>query len=331
MAVVILPADACRRQQRRCVTFKDSRFTEPSPSAPEAEAACIAESSSIACDQPRLAKSSKHRCHTVMNMAFDAPVDSVASSAESLIRHGRRAKTLGAEHSAQLSVSVVAPGGGTGMNAPVYAALARKGGFTVDILGQSRAPYDRYPACWSDGAPPPNLESFSLDLLDQRSFAKADCLVVGSRGGQVVLPTLWEHGKNIPPVVVMNGGCAMGLPTPVQWPSSAVSFLLLGGHDYFRGNQSMEEYLVDAQSRVPRANQTTAILLVHEMVHMPQADLLMAILSHMIRAVTAWKASGDMPIDEFITILAHLRKGGWSGKLSYKIAPGEAWKEDSFP
>lgn len=75
----------------------------------------------------------------------------------------------------------------------------------------------------------------------------------------------------------------------------------------------------------------TAILLVHEMVHMPQADLLMAILSHMIRAVTSWQASGCMPVDEFIAILANLRKGGWSGKLSYKISPGEAWKEDAFP
>merc|ERR1719277_2889401 len=99
----------------------------------------------------------------------------------------------------------------------------------------------------------------------------------------------------------------MGLPTSVHWPHDAVTFLLLGGHDYFRGHQTMEEYLVDAQRRVPTANETTAVLLVHEMVHMPQADLLMAILSHMIRAVTEWKASGCMPVDEFIAILASLR------------------------
>merc|ERR1719359_1086762 len=104
----------------------------------------------------------------------------------------------------------------------------------------------------------------------------------------------------------MNGGCAMGLPTPVHWPSSAVSFLLLGGADYFRGNMDMREYLADARSHVPEANETTAILLVHEMVHMPQSELLMSILQHMIRAVLSWKASEDLPLDEFHYILQSL-------------------------
>merc|ERR1711920_363835 len=94
---------------------------------------------------------------------------------------------------------------------------------SVKILGESRAPYDRYPACWiNKGAPPPNLETFALDLLAQNCLDDADCIVVGSRGGQVVLPTLWHAcGKNTPPAIVVNGGCAMSLPTQVRWPESA--------------------------------------------------------------------------------------------------------------
>jgi len=219
------------------------------------------------------------------------------------------------------------------MNASVYSTLARKQGFSVDILGQSRAAYDRYPTSWAnDGCPPPNLETFALDLATKGCIQKTDCLVVGSRGGQVVLPTLWQAlGSEVPPAVIMNGGCAMGLPTPVHWPSSAVSFLLLGGADYFRGQMDMREYLADARSHVPESNETTAILLVHEMVHMPQSELLTAILPHMLRAVTSWNATADIPLDEFHSILENLRRGGWSGKFTYKTDKGDAWETQAFP
>jgi hypothetical protein len=248
-------------------------------------------------------------------------------------RPKRRSKTLGAELTKQVSVSVVAPGGGTGINSSVYSALAQKEGFSVSILGQSRAPYDRYPASWAnEGCPPPNLETFGLELLAQNCFHNLDCLVVGSRGGQVVLPTLWaECGAAIPPAVVMNGGCAMGLPTPVCWPENAVTFLLLGGNDYFRGSVSVNEYLSDSQRRVPMANSTTAILLVNEMTHMPQAHLLASILHRMILAATSWKDTDQIPLDHFIAILSSLRKGGWSGKLSFKTTPGDAWETEAFP
>merc|ERR1711874_638175 len=105
------------------------------------------------------------------------------------------------------------------------------------------------------------------------------------------------------PVLLM---IAMGLPIPVKWPETAVTFLLLGGQDYFRGQQGVSEYLADAVQRVPRANSTTAVLLVHQMVHMPQVELLTAILLPMIRAMRAWKASGEIPADEFRIILQNL-------------------------
>lgn len=278
------------------------------------------------------------RSHTVVNLQFvDGGDVSDASSKEDeevKAKHQlRRAKTLGAQASASVSIAVVAPGGGTGINSTVYSTLARKDDFAVDILGKSGATYDRYPPAWAkEGAAAPNLESFALDLLSQGRINEMDCLVVGSRGGQVVLPTLWKVcGEEVPPAVVMNGGCAMSLPIQVHWPESAVSFLLIGGKDYFRGRMDNDEYLSNAQHHVPEGNATTAILLVHEMQHMPQSELLMATLQHMIRAATSWKATGVLPADGFGAILDNLRRGGWHGKLTYKIDQGESWKTEVFP
>jgi len=256
----------------------------------------------------------------------------VPAHAHALKRRGR-AQTVGALPCSHVSVAVIAPGGGTGINASVYAAMGRKDGCRLEIVGQSRAPYDRYPASWGDqGAPAPNLESFTLDLLSKNALANSDVLVVGSRGGQVVLPVLWQRmGDACPPAVVMNGGCAMGLPAPVQWPTNAATFVLLGGQDYFRGNQSMQNYVADAKSRVPQDNKTTAILLVHEMTHMPQAELLNQILMHMIRAIHSWHATGNVPVDDFSTILGDLRRGSWSGVLTYKTGAGDSWKMEAFP
>jgi hypothetical protein len=257
----------------------------------------------------------------------------LAPSALQLNRRFGRSKTMGAPISTHISVAVVAPGGGTGINSSVYASLGRQDGFSVNIIGQSRAPYDRYPTSWAtEGAPPPNLETFAMDLQAQNCFDKADCLVFGSRGGQVVLPTLWNVcGAAIPPAIVINGGCAMGLPIPVRWPELAVTFLLLGGNDYFRGQMPENEYIADAQRRVPRASTSTAVLFVREMSHMPQAQLLTSILPTMIRAVTSWKSLGDPPLSDFCTLLASLRKGGWSGSLSYKVVSGDGWEVESFP
>jgi len=261
--------------------------------------------------------------------------DAMVRSADSMQAHRprRRANTLGAVLARPVSVAVVAPGGGTGINSSVYSALAHREGFSVNILGQSRAAYDRYPASWAqEGAPPPNLETFALDLLAQGSLDNLDCLVVGSRGGQAVLPALWQaRGAAIPPAVVMNGGCANTTPTPVCWPESAVTFLLIGGNDYFRDSIPLQKYLSETQRYVPRNNSTTAVLLVNEMTHMPQANLLTDILHNIIRAVTSWKDSDQVPLDDFRAVLSSLRKGGWSGKLSFKTMIGDTWETEAFP
>lgn len=229
-----------------------------------------------------------------------------------------------------LRVAVFAPGAGTFQNRSVYADMCRSGRFQLEELGRSRAEYDRYPYPWAQGVPAPNLESFTLDQLARNSFTPYDCLVFGSRGGQVGLPLVWQRlGTNTPPAVVINGGCAMALPVPVHWPQQAVTFLLLGGRDYFRGKATIENYIADRKSRVPIGNLTTAILHVNEMEHMPQTALLALVLPQMIQTVHASKEIGSIAPNVFPQMLAVLSHAGWTGLLSYKDKAG-SWLDKPF-
>lgn len=232
---------------------------------------------------------------------------------------------------ATINVSVIAPGGGTGANAKVYQDLSRRPGFKLQIMGAARTPYDRYPPSFGDnGCPPPNLDSFGQELLQQGIVEKSTCIVCGSRGGQVVLPALWAgRGADVPPVVCINGGLAMGLPFRVQWPVSAVTFLLLGGQDYFRGQASPLEWLAEAKSRVPQGNGTTAIILANEMAHMPHFEMLGGILHHMISAVVSWKNTGDVPCDQIDACLTSLTGQGFTGRCLYTSEP-DVWEDYSF-
>jgi len=227
-------------------------------------------------------------------------------------------------------VAVIAPGAGTRANGAVYADLGQDGGVCLEIVGQSGRLYDRYPATWPQGAPAPNLESFAKEVLSRGTAEQSDCLVLGSRGGQVVLPCLWRaKGPAIPPAIVINGGCAMSLPTDVHWPETAVTFLLLGGRDNFRGSLSPREYVEDARSRVPRDNRTTALLYVHEMAHMPQVALLGAALRPMLAALLAWRTSVRAPTAEFERLVMALARGGWNGQLWYTVERG-VWQDVPF-
>jgi len=119
----------------------------------------------------------------------------------------------------------------------------------------------------------------------------------------------------------------MQLPTQVAWPSNAMSFLLLGGQDYFRGQVSSTEYLAQARSRVPQENGTTAFLYIREMDHMPQGPLLRVALPIMVEALTTWKSTGQPPLKLFRKLLMGMQAGGWSGRLMYTKAAGE-WAVD---
>ncbi|CAE7496662.1 unnamed protein product [Symbiodinium natans] len=234
----------------------------------------------------------------------------------------------------KISVAVVAPGAGTGINGAIYSELGRNPSFKVEVVGRSRAAYDVYPPCWPHGAPAPNLMSFAEEVLETRVHTQVQTMVFGSRGGQVVLPHMWQAEAQglsppVPPVVVINGGCAMKLPSPVFWPDYAVSFLLIGGNDNFRGRLSRDDYVAETRSHVPPANKTTAILFVNEMTHMPQQPLLRGVLKLMLKAISSWKADGKVPLQFFRDILAFLRQDGWSGRLLYTTAPG-AWEDIAF-
>merc|ERR1719446_488402 len=121
----------------------------------------------------------------------------------------------------------------------------------------------------------------------------------------------------------------MKLPFSVHWPEDAVTFLLLGGQDYFKGQLTSKSFVSDCQSRVPRANETTAILLVNEMPHMPQTNLLKAILHHMITAVVAWKTCARVARAEFDALLTALVSINMTGQMQYPSGPG-SWESFSF-
>jgi len=244
---------------------------------------------------------------------------------------GRVAEVLRRVSDEAAAVAVIGPGAGMNANQSVYHKLDHDARFRMHVLGQRGETYDRYPDYWDNGSPPPNLESFAYDILGQGVLEQADCILAGSRGGQVVLPCIWRTlGDKAPPAVVINGGCAMTIPgPPVQWPLRAVTILILGGADYFRGRLNGKDYVASTSNRVPQGNSSTAILYIREMDHMPQSSLMQIILQPLLLAAIYWKSSGRPPVYELHNILKDLEIGQWSGSLSYLEAQGK-WKEISF-
>lgn len=222
------------------------------------------------------------------------------------------------------------------MNRAAYTNLQTDTRFKVKFLGSAGEKYDKYPESWDQGRPAPNLESFAGSLLKKDSkdcIDGKDCLVFGSRGGQVVLPYLWRtQGEKVPPAVIINGGCAMELPARAEWPESAMTFLLLGGRDYFRGKFSKSDYVANVKTYVPSGNRTTAILFVNEMEHMPSDALLRAVLAPMLATLLAWKAgqAAQSPEAELQRVFAAVEADKrWSGRLLFTTTSG-AWEERQF-
>ncbi|CAL1140322.1 unnamed protein product [Cladocopium goreaui] len=223
-------------------------------------------------------------------------------------------------------VMVVAPGAGTGLNGEVYKELGEDVQTRVEMCGSRGANYDRYPECWQNGKPAPNLETFAKELLGK---PLGDVLVLGSRGGQVVLPRFWRKlGDQVPPAVVINGGCAMNLPGPkIAWPQQAVTMMLMGAEDFFKGKKSSAEYLTASKSYVP-PNSRTAILYVRQMQHMPQKALLQLVLRPLVMAAARWKYSKTCPEEQLHQLTVQLEDESWSGSLF--ILQGSVWKESTF-
>eukprot|EP00439_Symbiodinium_sp_Y106_P007680 s355_g1.t1 len=226
---------------------------------------------------------------------------SVKSTSRNLSQSARVVPT----NLAKVNVLIVGPGAGIGHNGESYWKLKQDSMFTVKVFGRSGMAYDSYPPEWPEGKQAPNLASFAQDMSVNGQIADFDCLIFGSRGGQVVLPCLWQLGMDLPPSIVINGGCALELPRPATWPAKAVTLLLMGGKDYFRK---------------PSVKPSK-----HEMSHMPAADIMDILLKDGICALLAWKSTGQFPAATFQTILAALAASGYHSCLSYKS--GGRWQE----
>eukprot|EP00913_Durusdinium_trenchii_P030463 g28535.t1 len=141
------------------------------------------------------------------------------------------------------------------------------------------------------------------------SAGNASGLVFGSRGGQVVLPFLWsKFGNEMPPSIVINGGCAFEMPRQPAWPKNAVTLLVMGGNDYFRKPEiSVDQYMAEARERVPKHNRFTAQLVVPEMGHVADQPVLSSLLTEEVfLALKQWPSNPQPFYHTFQNILLKL-------------------------
>lgn len=122
----------------------------------------------------------------------------------------------------------------------------------------------------------------------------------------------------------------MNLPGPkIPWPSKAVTILLMGGQDFFRGKMSSAEYLEMSKKCVNPQNSTTAMIYVRQMQHMPQKRLLELVLRPLLVAAMAWKTSNKCPEEQLRDVQRALQAQSWSGVLLFTPAAG-VWQESPF-
>lgn len=233
----------------------------------------------------------------------------------------------------RLAVTIIGPGAGIHSNQEAWGALDQNPKLYLQVYGQSRGAYDRYPPSWPGGSPAPNLESLAEELTSSGVVENSHCIVLGSRGRQIVLPHLWSRfGDAMPPAIVINGGCALETPRPIVWPKDVVTLLVMGGQEYFRKPEmSVEQYMNEARERVPKTNGFTAQLVVPDMGHIPEPKVLEAVLSHRVFvALKSWSFSPSQFIATFQTILLELRNHGINASLFYTAAPGR-WMNLQLP
>ena len=145
--------------------------------------------------------------------------------------------------------------------------------------GRSSAWFDRHLA-WEEDQP---VEAFQA-WFDATGARGVDCLVCGSRGGQVTLPALWLLGCRLPAIVV-NGGCSRP-ELAWAWPAGVPVVLLVGGRDFFAGDErgDMEGYLERLWRGVPDESRgSTAIYYCPQMGHTPWGAMLEELLPMLVR------------------------------------------------
>lgn len=226
----------------------------------------------------------------------------------------------------KLAVTICGPGAGIQANQQAWASLDQNPRVYLQVFGQSRGHYDHYPLGWPGGVPSPNnLEFIAEELAKQGVVQNSDCLVFGSRGGQVVLPFLWsKFGNEMPPSIVINGGCAFEMPRQPAWPKNAVTLLVMGGNDYFRKPEiSVDQYMAEARERVPKHNRFTAQLVVPEMGHVADQPVLSSLLTEEVfLALKQWPSNPQPFYHTFQNILLKLRQHRINASFFYTFAPG---------
>ena len=137
--------------------------------------------------------------------------------------------------------------------------------------------YDNYPVIWNSKNNPFTLVDIVPDLILPKitSGIEPDVILCGSRGGQIILPTLWQYGYNYPAVVINGDIVNYYKKTKQKFPDNLKLVLLVGGKDYFKNYDTI----------ISQAPWQPGIFIVRDpvMSHMPNYNRLNKMLPAMIQ------------------------------------------------
>ena len=143
-------------------------------------------------------------------------------------------------------------------------------------------------------------ERTAAQLVRARAVRSLDCLVCGSRGGQVTLLALWQLGLRLPAVVI-NGGCARE-GVGWTWPSGVPVVLLTAGLDFFNEHRDRFDgdgdaiYVRELWDAVPpESRATTAIVHLPGSEHHLQEETLRAMLPQLVAYAQSGLAAEATP------------------------------------
>ena len=170
--------------------------------------------------------------------------------------------------------------------------------YNLILLGHSclGCGYDRYPLFWDKGTSgfnlidmttndkifnprtletEPGIEKFIKKILETK---RIHCIICGSRGGQVVLPTLWTLGIDIP-TVILNAGC-INSPCLNKLPDSRI-VLSTFGKDYFPTKNPQISINAVLNNKFPKGT-----ILAHSYFegHRPKDNYLKNLLPNLVKA-----------------------------------------------
>ena len=138
--------------------------------------------------------------------------------------------------------------------------------------------YDNYPIYWRNQSLNPKT---LLDIIPELIIPNItsgnipDVILCGSRGGQVILPTLLEYGYNYPAVVINGDIVTQYKLINKNFPENLKMVLLVGKKDYFNNYDSI----------LKEAPKQPGIFIVRDplMEHMPNPSRIYKMLPAMIQ------------------------------------------------